>query len=141
MNSSGGKGESSFEVDNFGGGVPLTSPPFPSPLTIQNATLGLRIIPLRGGSLLIVGHGTQNLQRQINVVDSLSVQKGSHSLKFGIDYRRLSPLFVPASYGQSVLFFNVVPSAQTGNSFLGVVSSNAGATLLFRNVGVFAQDT
>ena len=37
------------------------------------------------------GANAHNQQRQINIVDSISIQKGSHSLKFGIDYRRLSP--------------------------------------------------
>jgi hypothetical protein len=32
------------------------------------------------------------VQRQINVVDTFSITKGNHQLKFGADYRRLNPI-------------------------------------------------
>ena len=73
-------------------------------------------------------------------MDSVSLQKGSHSLKFGIDYRRLSPHFAPAAYTQVELF--------PGHTFRGIqelssraLYSSLPVTLLFRNLGVFAQDT
>jgi hypothetical protein len=40
-----------------------------------------------------------------------------------------------------VAFFLDMGSAETGNPFFGYVSSAAGPTLLFRNLGIFAQDT
>lgn len=127
-------------LDNFGGAIPLASLPFPTGFTAQNAVFDLVIFSLVNGQALAVGHSAQTIQRQVNLVDSLSVQKGSHSLKFGVDYRRLSPISAPPFYTQTAIFADV-PSAATGNSFFGVTSSNAGLTLLFRNLGVFAQDT
>ena len=86
------------------------------------------------------GHIDQNSQHQINVVDNFTVQKNAHSLKFGVDFRRLSPLSAPSVYDQGTYFLDV-PSADTGSSLLGFVFSSTNVQLLFRNVGVFAQDT
>jgi len=125
--------------DNFGGAVPLASLPFPSPFTSQNGNFVDNIFFLTQGGLS-VGQNGQNLQRQINVVDSLSIQKGSHSLKFGIDYRRLSPLYRPFAYSLGA-FFDNVPSAENGNLFFSHIFFNLSPTFLFRNLGIYAQDT
>ena len=126
-------------LDNFGGAVPLSTLPFPSPFDDTNAALSLNLFALTGSELL-VGASAKNHQRQFNIVENLSVQRGPHSLKFGIDFRRLSPQTTPAEYSQ-VAFFLDMGSAETGNPFSGYVSSAKGPTLLFRNLGAFAQDT
>jgi hypothetical protein len=130
-------------LDNFGGAVPLASLPFPSPFTSQNASLLLFITSLSlttvGGSLA-VGPQAGTLQRQINVVDSLSMQRGSHSLKFGVDFRRLSPKFAPSVYGQTVQFGDL-PSAENGNLSFDIVTSSLNPTFLLRDLGLYAQDT
>jgi len=126
-------------LDNFGGAVPLSTLPFPSPFDSTNAALSLNFFALTGSELL-VGANARNHQQQFNVVENLSVQRGPHSLKFGIDLRRLSPQTIPVEYSQ-VAFFLDMGSAETGNPFSGYVSSANGLTLLFRNLGAFAQDT
>ncbi len=126
-------------LDDFGGAVPLTDLPFPAGFTEQNGLLLFDILNLRG-PFLEAGRIVRNVQRQINLVEGLAVQKGTHSLKFGGDYRRLSPIFDPLEYEQAALFRNVA-SAQTGSLFRSVVVSNSRATLLFRNLGLYAQDT
>ncbi len=130
---------SSWYLDNFGGAVPLASLPLPSPYSNANAAFSLETISLVDGTLN-AGKNAHNLQRQINIVENLSIQKGSHSLKFGVDYRRLSPQFSPAQYVQDV-FFSDIPSAQVGNLLFNQVQAGSGTTLLFNNLGVFAQDT
>ena len=87
-----------------------------------------------------MGPNRTNLQRQINFVDSLAIQKGSHTLKFGGDFRRLSPFFNPAAYPQDV-FFSDVPSAENGNLSFSIVAGTARPTFLFRNLGLYVQDT
>jgi hypothetical protein len=126
------------ESDNFGGAVPLSSLPFPSPFTAQDGSFIYSINTLQSG--LSLGVEGQNLQRQINVVDNLSVQKSSHSLKFGVDFRRLSPSFQFGSYIQQVIFPDV-PSAQDGSPLFSIISANKPGTLVFYNLGLFAQDT
>ncbi len=127
-------------MDGFGGATPLTSFPFPSGFDSSNANffpawLSLGAYP--GPNLGFDGH---NLQRQINIVDNLTTQKGAHSLKFGIDFRRLSPDFGDAAYTQQVLFLDV-PSSTSGKIFFANVASGRGGTFLFHNLGAFAQDT
>ncbi len=81
-----------------------------------------------------------NVQRQINVIDNISIQRGSHSIKFGADYRRLSPSFEPQSYLQAVFFLDVA-SSETGSPFGSFIESGRNGTFLLHNVGAFAQDT
>lgn len=113
--------------------------PFPSPFTTRDSSFSFDIFSLVGGDLS-VGSNLRNLQRQFNLVDSVSVQRGSHNLKFGADFRRLSPLYGPNTYSQFAAFSDV-PSAAAGSLSFSFVTSGASATFLFRNLGAFAQDT
>jgi hypothetical protein len=126
-------------LDSFGGAVPLTDLPFPSGITEHNGLLLFYIFSLRNG-FIEAGQIVRNVQRQINFVDGVSLQKGTHTIKIGVDYRRLSPIFDPLAYEQAALFLDV-PSAQTGNLLRSIVVSNSQATFLFRNLGLYGQDT
>jgi hypothetical protein len=127
-----------FSLDNFGGAVPF-SPPVPSPFTSENSDFGIFIFSLLHGEIL-TGPSVRNVQRQVNLVDTLTWQKGSHDLRAGIDYRRLNPLFDPFVYDQ-VGDFSTVSQAETGNPSSASIQARTGGALLFKNVGVFAQDT
>jgi hypothetical protein len=126
-------------LDNFGGAVPLASLPFPGPFTAQNSSFQLLILSLTGQGLS-VGRIQQILQRQYNIVDALMVQRGQHDLKFGVDFRRLSPVYSPRTYVQEPLFLNV-SSAAAGSPLFTFLVSGAGSTFLFHNLGAYAQDT
>jgi len=130
---------SSLTLDSFGGAQPLSSLGFPSPYDAHNSQLVFGIFALTDGFLL-EGLTRQTIQRQINVVDNISVQAGSHSLKFGVDFRRLSPISRPFLYSQFP-GFNDVPSAQTGSLAFSSIESQANAVFLFHNLSFFAQDT
>jgi hypothetical protein len=132
-------GHTSGYLDGFGGAVPPGSLAFPSPFTATNSLLNLQIFSLQNGTLATGPFG-HNVQRQFNFVDSLSWQKGGHNLKFGVDYRRLSPINEPNAYEQ-IAYMSDVPSAESGTLLQSVVGSNLKSTLLFRNLGVYAQDT
>jgi Carboxypeptidase regulatory-like domain/TonB dependent receptor len=126
-------------LDSLGGAVPLTSLPVISPYNVGNADFNFAISTLQNSNLG-VGQSAHNLQRQINIVDTYSLQKGSHSLKFGVDFRRLSPLYDPPIYSQEAFFLDV-PSAESGSVYYDITSSGTSATVLFHNLGVFAQDS
>ena len=119
--------------------MPFTNAPFPSPYTVQNAAFVFAIFGM-SQPYLEIGSTAGNAQRQINVVDGLSVEKGSHSLKFGIDYRRLAPSHDPGRYTQAPVFLNV-PSAVAGNLGFASLQSLRSSTFLLQNLGLFAQDT
>ena len=131
---------SSSYLDNFGGAVPLGALPFPSPFTSGNGVFTFVVSSLGTNSAFSAGANSHNRQRQLNFVDSLSLQRGSHSIKFGIDFRHLSPQFLPAAYTQAV-YFSDVQSAGLGNVEFDGIFSSLPVTFLFRNLGVFAQDT
>jgi hypothetical protein len=125
--------------DTFGGAVPLAILPFPEPFSNQNALFQLGINSLAHG-FLDDGINGRQIQRQVNLVDSLSIQKGSHSLKFGVDFRRLSPIVSNRLYSQDATFEDVL-SAETGSLSFSFLTAGHSTTLLFRNLGSFAQDT
>jgi len=130
-------------LDSFGGAVPFpsTSQLFPSPFTSKTGLFEFLILPLYSyGGNLNVGELGRNLQRQVNIVDSISIQKDTHILKLGIDFRRLSPQFEPFQYQQYALFTDV-PSAASGNLLDDDVASNLAPTFVLRNLGMYAQDT
>ncbi|MFY9912830.1 MAG: TonB-dependent receptor [Candidatus Sulfotelmatobacter sp.] len=133
------RGSTSGFLDNFGGAVPPTSFQFPSPYTPSDSLLILQIFSLENGAIATGPFG-RNVQRQLNFVDSLVWQKGNHGLKFGVDFRRLTPIDQANAY-QQVGYMEDVPSAENGSLLQSIYGANLPVTLLFRNLGVYAQDT
>jgi outer membrane receptor protein involved in Fe transport len=130
---------SSDYVDTFGGAVPPPASLFPNSYNPENAHIEYTIDTLQN-SIWSVGRVASNLQRQYNITDSYAIQQGSHGLKFGIDYRRLTPEFNPDLF---LLFvdFPDMPSALASAPLFGDVLANRTGTGLFRNLGLYAQDT
>ncbi len=77
-----------FQLDSFGGAVPLNSavllPPAHS-LADSNTTFTTFI----GINALSLGTGASNRTTQWNLVDDVSILKGPHELKFGTNFNRL----------------------------------------------------
>jgi carboxypeptidase family protein/TonB-dependent receptor-like protein len=130
---------SSNELDSFGGAIPLALAPFPPPFGPSDASFSYQIFSLSGG-LLSAGENQRNVLQQFNIVEGLSLQRGTHSLKFGADFRRVSTRYAPPSYLQGVDFLDV-PSAAGGNLLLSEVSSFRTPEILSHNLSFFAQDT
>ena len=136
-------GKFSNQLDTFGGAVvPPDSILFPSPFTSANAHFSYEVIgsPLVQNSTWLVGQGADNLQRQFNVVDNVWLQKGLHGLKFGVDFRRLSPGYGPLSYGLSPEFSGMI-NADNGTPLATNLTTSLKSSIAFRNLGLFAQDT
>jgi hypothetical protein len=131
---------SNSRLDGFGGAAPVSALPFPSTFTNQNARLSLVILSLGQHGLLQTGVSGRNEQQQINTVNTISGQHGSHALKFGVDFRRLTPTFGGLRYVQEPLFLNI-SDAKAGNPFFTFLISKKNTQFLFRNLALFAQDT
>jgi hypothetical protein len=125
--------------DTFGGAVPLSSVSLPSPFTLANSFFNFNVLNLGSQTAINLGKSLRLRQHQINIVDDFSYQIGSHTLKIGIDFRRLSPLYDQLQYSQQDIFLDV-PSAGAGNMLFNLVESGLPATLLFRNLGMYAED-
>jgi len=128
----------SVHLDNFGGAVPFT-PSLPNPFTTNNASFEGFILGLQQYALY-VGQATDSHQQQINLVGNVTLQTHAHSLKFGGDFRRLSPNFNRGLYLQFVGFLDV-SSAENGSLLYSDVVSKKIPDYLFKNLGLYAQDT
>ncbi len=140
FNYSRSSGTSRFALDTFAGAiVPADSTLFIAPFSSGDSTF---VFDVFAGQQLgwALGSITRNLQRQINVIDNLSLQKGLHSIKWGIDYRWIGPIFAPQRYGQTV-FFSDVPSVIAGQPLFAVIQSGQEGTVNFHNFSAFVQDT
>ena len=150
FNYSSNKAATFFTIDEFGGAVVPTdlSPFFPGGRSPASALFNQSINNAQLG-LLLWGLQPTNLQRQFNVVDSVSAIKGDHQIKFGVDYRRLLPVFYVPNYTQQLVFSSVGnPAAPPAGSVLsgrvqfGIISSQTGPQEpIFDNVSLYAQDT
>jgi hypothetical protein len=129
-----------LSLDNLGGAVPLTNLPLPPRFTAQDSGFSFSIMSLTNNNGLQTGTLQSNLQNQINLVDNISVQRGSHNIRLGVDYRRLSPQFQPHVYDQQVTFSDVA-STEIGTPLVAFVEADRSATVLLHNLGAFVQDT
>jgi len=138
LNYSRNKSNLANTLDSFGGAIPLTGSQLslPSPFNTDNSTSAVIIFPV---GVLLDGHTGGFLQQQFNFVGSMSLQRRSHSLKVGIDYRRLTPSWSPFLYNLSSDFLDM-SSVETGNLLLSFVQSQRNAALELQNLGTFAQD-
>jgi len=129
-----------FALDHFGGAVP---PPdstlFPSFASHNNS---LYVLQLAFGALpgFDVGRDAENFQRQFNAVNNLSFSARSHALKFGIDYRRLSPTLGPFQYSQFIEFDSISSISSATADFVQIQSVRGGQ-LISNSFSFFGQDT
>lgn len=131
-----------FVMDDFGGALPLAdSMLFPAGVTSANGNFLFIILGV--GQYAQGKQGTTE-QRQVNLIDNLSVTKGSHQLKFGVDYRWLAPFSSPAAHRQFAAFSGVSSApggALSGTALLAQSSSFQTNALLSQNFSLFGQDT
>ena len=131
-----------FGLDNFGGAVPLAdSALYPPGFSSGNGLFEFLIL---GNGELAKGKFATDEQRQFNLVDNFAVNKGSHQMKFGVDYRWLSPFVSPLAYGQFAEFTGVMPSPGGALSSVAAFADTQalqGSALLVHNVSLYGQDT
>lgn len=134
------KGRSFATLDNFGGAIPppdsLLFSTFGEPETRNS------FISFGGTNVYQNGTFGGEVQRQINLLDTLSVVKGNHQLKFGVDYRRLNPIYDRSRYFLQAAFADVTTAITTARAFFVQSSSYFGRVYpVFNNLSLFAQDT
>lgn len=131
------KGFTTTTQDNFGGAVPLADgflypPGLSGDFAAITFTAGL--VRLAPGAL------TNSRQRQFNIVDNVSWTVGEHQLKFGVDFRRLSPTSAIQPYALSVTFANFAQTV-TGIAPTGQAIGTVPADFRIDNLSFYGQDT
>jgi hypothetical protein len=131
-----------YAMDSFAGAVPLSaSILFPPGYSPTNAILQLVVL---GAGEYSVGTIGTNEQRQVNLVDNFSVTKSSHQMKFGVDYRWLSPFSDPFAYHQFAVFSGITAApggALSGTASLAQSGADQANTLVSQNFSLYGQDT
>ena len=125
-------------LDGFGGAVVLPAttlhPAFVPPGAYQ--------INLGAANVLFAdGLNASNVQRQINIVDSVQLIWARHQLKLGVDYRRFVPIYGPSSYVQAYTF-NGVAGALASTTAVNIgAPSGSNRYPHATNFSAYAQDT
>jgi hypothetical protein len=150
--------DSRFTIDNFGGAVaPDVATLLPSFVTGEN---GLFFFDSRDAGVLSYGRDSLNTIGQLNFVDNVTFVTGNHSLQFGVDYRRMTPLLAKTDDGQGLYSNFLNYNGISGNGELttvqaqntpGLILSNSTgysstynqypAPTLVQNFSLYAQDT
>jgi hypothetical protein len=126
-------------LDSFGGATPIdlaaamgagSYPQVEPVITIY--------IPGIGSPLMSPYYG-RNLSRQWNAVNTVSLLKGLHALKFGFDYRHIKSPIAPPAVEPYAIFLSA-QEVMSGAPSLPYVYNFVPATPLFNETALFAQD-
>jgi hypothetical protein len=143
VNYSRAHGSQRQSIDNFGGATPPAAgallSPWQDPVTSNTAIF---FFDGRNMSPLAFGLYGNNLNRQWNVTDSVSVTTGNHLLKFGGDFRRLTPIQrLPSTFDLYGWIATAEATAGAIPDFTQVLQDHSNIQQLYRNLSGFAQDT
>ena len=131
-----------YRLDGFGGAVPLhDSALFPPGFSSQDSDF---LFDISGAGEYALGNQGTDEQRQVNLIDNLSVAKGSHQMKFGVDYRWLSPFVTPLDYGTFTEFTGMgttVGGVLSGMAAFAQAAAFQADALLAHNYSFYGQDT
>lgn len=125
-------------ADTFGGAsVPSESTFFPS---FTGPSRGLSLLAV-GPNTVRLGLSQENTQRQFNVVGGMSHIRGSHTIKLGVDYRRLTPVANQGEYTRLLNFAGVTQALAEQLSQVLVARADIDLFPIYNNFSLFAQDT
>jgi carboxypeptidase family protein/TonB-dependent receptor-like protein len=127
-----------FFLDDFGGAIPITTSLLPSVVPQDDTFFSVSIINL-GTTRLILGRNGEGVQRQLNLVDNLSMVVGKHQLKFGVDYRVLHPSALSRS---ADLNYTFTTPDNVRNSIINIstVTRKSPVDYAYSNFSAYAQD-
>jgi len=83
--------------------------------------------------------GGGSTQRQLQLIDSLAWTKVNHTLKFGADWRRLTPVFSYYPY-ESTLYSTTAANIQQGYATELQIGAAAPGSPVFDNLSLYAED-
>ena len=130
-----------YEQDAFGGAkiLPpeLIFPPFARPET----SLFYLTIGANDENTVSPGTFSRNTQRQLNLVQTTSWNRGAHALKFGADLRRLAPSIGGRLYSKTLVFPSITALATAIVPTAEIRQVDNYLEPRYVNFSAFAQDT
>lgn len=132
--------------DNFGGAIPVPRevvlPPQYAPVDSNSSGSATFFVP--GMSVALFPQTSINMsettQRQFNINDTLSFTTGAHQWKFGMDYRRLTPILAPRAYILNLTFFSAA-ELMSGVVANGAVGAGIETRPIYHEFSAFARDS
>jgi hypothetical protein len=125
--------------DNFRGAVPPSASAVFGPYNPATAQTIWLFNDSDGG--VREGLFSGNVQRQLNFVDSFSLTEGTHQLKFGVDWRRLTPT-AKFAHPSFLALGNTYSNLHAGTLALLSISGDGGTSnALLSSYSLYAQDT
>ena len=141
VNFSKSKVNQTYFIDDFGGAViPPQSSLYPSFTNRNNGYFYFEVNPT-GSNTLSDGLFSDNKQRQFNIVNSTSITFGGHTVKFGVDYRRLTPVSFSGTYKRAFLPDNIQDVINNVPTFAQIIAPQVTPRPIYENFSLFAQDT
>ncbi len=139
VNYSYSSGEKFFNIDDFGGAIPPNDAMiFPSFASSGNSFYSFS---LGGNAALYSGKDASSFQNQFNVVDNVALTLGSHQLKLGFDYRRITSTYEEWKYRENASLDASMDALTAGYASSVAVSTQDRTAINFTNLSVYAQDT
>ncbi len=91
-------------------------------------------------SSLMTGDETSSVQRQFNLLGTATILSGNHSIRFGADFRRLSPTIGVRSSEQNVFFDGMGQAIDGIAARVNRIDFSASQRPVFHTLALFAQD-
>ena len=104
-----------------------------------NSTTSQFVLELPDGNEVREGPIANNAQRQVELVDAFSMSKGTHQLKFGADFRQLTPANSSFVYSP-LIFANDYSALQQGIANSVFVEASTPIQARLYNYSFFGQD-
>ncbi len=131
-----------YDMDDFGGAVPLQdSLLFPAGYSSDDSAF---LFAISGAGQYAQGRFGIDEQRQVNIVDNVSIVRSRHQFKIGLDYRWLGPSSRPFAYRMFVNFAGVTTapgSALSGSAQFIQPAAFEDNSLRSHNFSIYGQDT
>jgi len=130
---------SSYQLDTFGGALLPLSFVFSQPALSGDNALFRADLNARNAQLMS-GSGVSSIQRQFNVLGSTSMIVGTHSFKFGADYRRIFPIIGLYPQEQSFLFDGVTQAITGDAARANFLTRPQSERPVFNETSIYGQD-
>ena len=130
---------SSYRLDTFGGALLPHSSVFSQPALSGDNALFTADLNARNTQLMS-GSEVSSIQRQFNVLGSTSLVVGTHTIKFGADYRRIFPIIGLRQHEQSFLFDGVTQALTSDAARANFLIRSQSERPVFNDTSIYGQD-